>query len=144
MTASNTLEWLGTTYSTILSTETTGGRMSIVDSTSPAGSGPPRHIHADADETFVVLTGRCEFWMAGKTFTRGPGETAFVPRGTEHTFRVIGEDESRHIVILTPGGFEGFFAEMAKGGYHIPEDMGAIVEIGARFHLTITGPPLGA
>jgi quercetin dioxygenase-like cupin family protein len=144
MAGSDTLEWLGTTYSTILSTESSGGTMCIVDSTSPLGSGPPRHVHADADETFVVLTGRCEFWLAGKTFARGQGETAFIPRGVEHTFRVIGDGESRHLVILTPGGFEGFFAEMAKGGYRIPEDMGPVVEIAARYHLSFTGPPLGA
>ena len=143
MAAPDTLNWLGTTYTTILSTETTSGSMSIFDSTAPGGSGPPRHVHADADETFVVITGRCEFWMAGKTFARGPGETAFIPRGTEHTYRVLGDSESRHLVILTPGGFEGFFAEMAKGGYRIPEDMGPIVEIAARYQLTITGPPLG-
>jgi quercetin dioxygenase-like cupin family protein len=144
MASFETLNWLGTSYSTILSTESSGGTMSIVDSTSPAGSGPPRHVHADADETFVVLSGRCEFWMAGKTFARGPGETAFIPRGTEHTFRVLGDVESRHLVILTPGGFEGFFAEMAKGGYRIPEDMGTVMGIAARYHLTFTGPPLGA
>jgi quercetin dioxygenase-like cupin family protein len=144
MTAPDTLDWLGTTYSTILSSATTGGRMSIVDSTSPAGSGPPRHVHADADETFVVLTGRCEFWVAGKTFSRGPGETAYIPRGVEHTFRVTDDGESRHILILTPGGFEGFFVEMAREGYRIPEDMGAIVEVAARYHLTFTGPPIGA
>jgi quercetin dioxygenase-like cupin family protein len=144
MTAPDTLDWLGTTYSTILSSATTGGRMSIVDSTSPGGSGPPRHVHADADETFVVLTGRCEFWVAGKTFARGPGETAYIPRGVEHTFRVSGDGESRHILILTPGGFEGFFVEMAREGYRIPENMGEIVEVAARYHLTFTGPPIGA
>ena len=35
------IEWLGVQYKTILSAEQTGGTMSIVDSWSPAGSGPP-------------------------------------------------------------------------------------------------------
>ena len=136
-------EWLGVHYRPILSTAETGGTMSIVDSVSPAGSGPPRHIHHDADETFVLLTGDAEFWLEGDSFTRGPGETVFVPRGREHTFRIVSERPSRHLVILTPGGFEGFFAEMAAGQLRIPEDMAAIEESARRHNLSFTGPPLG-
>ena len=118
--------------------------MSITDSVSPPNSGPPRHIHHDADEAFVILTGNVEFWMAGERFLRGPGETAFIPRGTEHTFRVVSDTPSRHLVTLTPGGFEGFFAEMAAGQFRIPEDMPAIEESAARHNLSFTGPPLSA
>ena len=138
------IEWLGVHYRTILETAETGGAMSITDSVSPPDSGPPRHIHHDADETFVVLSGDVEFWLEGERFVRGPGETAFVPRGKSHTFRVVSKTPSRHLVILTPGGFEGFFAEMAAHKFQIPEGMTAIGETAARYHLTFTGPPLGA
>ena len=137
------IEWAGTHYRTILATEASAGSLSIVDSVSPPLSGPPRHIHHDADEVFVLLSGDCDFWMAGETFTRGPGETVFIPRGTEHTFRVTGDKPCRHLVILTPGGFEGFFAEMAAGRLRIPEDMPAIIDTASRYNLTFTGPPLG-
>lgn len=137
-------EWLGVRYKTILSTQATGGAMSIVDSLSPAGVGPPRHVHDREDEAFVILTGECEFWLEGETFRRGPGESVFVPRGKEHTFRVVGDAPSRHLVILTPGGFEGFFAEMARGAFRIPEDMDRVGESAGRHHLRFTGPPLGA
>ncbi|MBY6003107.1 cupin domain-containing protein [Salipiger bermudensis] len=136
------LEWLGTRYKTILSTAASGGAISVTDSVSPLHSGPPRHIHHDADETFVVLTGHCLFWLEGETFTCGPGETAFIPRGKEHTFRIIGDGPSRHLIILNPGGFEGFFAEMAERACRIPEDMEDVVATGKRYHLDFTGPPL--
>ena len=138
--APETLDWGGVTYRTILATAETGGAMSIVDSTSPALSGPPRHVHHAEDETFVLLSGEIEFWVGGRTFRKGPGETAFVPRGTEHTFKAL--TECRHLVILTPGGFEGFFADMARNAYRIPEDMGPITESAARHNLAFTGPPL--
>lgn len=139
-----TIEWLGTAYKTILATADTGGAMSIVDSLSPPNSGPPRHVHGAEDEAFVVLSGEVEFWLDGTGFVRGPGETAFIPRGREHTFRVLGDQPSRHLVILTPGGFEGFFADMAEGQFRIPEDMDAVTESASRHNLEFTGPPLGA
>jgi mannose-6-phosphate isomerase-like protein (cupin superfamily) len=137
------IEWNGVRYRTILPTADTAGRMSIVDSLSPVGSGPPLHVHDREDETFVLVTGRCRFHLAGREMLRGPGETVFVPRGTEHTFQVVGSEPCRHLVILTPGGFEGFFAEMAEGRFAIPGDMPAILEAAARHHLRFTGPPLG-
>jgi quercetin dioxygenase-like cupin family protein len=136
-------EWQGTWYETILSTAASGGALSIVDSVSPEGSGPPRHVHHAEDETFILLSGECEFWLEGETFRRGPGETVFVPRGREHTFRVIGDRPCRHLVILTPGGFEAFLEAMAAGNFTIPEDMDAINAIASRYNLTFTGPPLG-
>jgi quercetin dioxygenase-like cupin family protein len=138
------LEWLGVRYKTILPAAETGGALSIVDSVSPAGSGPPRHVHEREDETFVVLSGECEFWLEGDTFTRGAGESTFIARGREHTFRVVGNQPSRHLLILTPGGFEGFFADMAEGGFRIPEDMDKVGASAARHSLRFTGPPLGA
>lgn len=138
------VQWLGVLYRTILATEATGGKMSIVDSVSPPQSGPPRHIHHDADETFVFLTGDTELWVEGQRYTRGPGETAFIPRGSEHTFRVISSSPARHLTILTPGGFEGFFSDMAAGQLRIPEDFPAIEESAKRHNLSFTGPPLGA
>ena len=140
----DTLEWAGTTYRTILSGDETGGALSIVDSTAPAGSGPPRHVHEREDEIFVNLTGAIELWIAGETRTLAAGEAAFVPRGAEHTFRVTQAGPSRHLVILTPGGFEGFFADMARGRFAIPGDMPAIEESARRHSLRFTGPPLGA
>jgi quercetin dioxygenase-like cupin family protein len=139
----NAVEWLGVHYRTILSSAETGGALSVTDSVSPPGSGPPRHVHADADESFVLLSGDAEFWLEGKRFTRGPGQTAFIPKGREHSFRIVSDTPARHLVILTPGGFEGFFAEMAALNLRIPDDMPAITQIAARYHLTFTGPPLG-
>lgn len=136
------VEWLGVTYRTILSSEDSSGAMSITDSVSPPASGPPRHIHHREDEAFVIISGACEFWISGKTIVRSAGETIFVPRGTEHAFKVSSAEPCRHLVILTPAGFEQFFSEMARGGHRIPVDMGAINEIAARFHLSFTGPPL--
>lgn len=116
------VEWLGTLYRTTLPTEATGGTMSITDSVSPPGFGPPRHIHHDADETFVMLTGDAEFWLAGDRFICGPGQAVFIPRGTEHTFRIVSEVPSRHLVILTPGRLRGVLRR--NGSRTVPHTRG--------------------
>lgn len=137
------VEWLGVRYKTILSPSETGGALSVVDSLSPAGSGPPRHVHEREDETFVILSGKCEFWLEGKTVMKGAGESLFAPRGREHTFRVVGDQPCRHLLVLSPGGFEDFFVDMARGRFRIPEDMEQIVAAAGRYGLRFTGPPLG-
>jgi mannose-6-phosphate isomerase-like protein (cupin superfamily) len=142
LTGPGVIEWLGVYYKTILPASATNGAVSIIDSLSPAGSGPPRHVHEREDEAFVILTGECQFWVEGDAFTKRAGESAFVPRGREHTFRVLGGEPCRHLIILTPGGFEGFFAEMAEGGFHIPENMDQISASATRHGLRFTGPPL--
>ncbi|MBY6134256.1 cupin domain-containing protein [Nocardioides marinus] len=137
-----TIEWLGVQYKTILSPSQSDGTLSIVDSLSPVGSGPPRHVHEKEDETFVILSGTCKIWIDGDETLAGPGQSVFIPRGTNHTFKVVGTEPSRHLVILTPGGFEEFFVEMAAGNFQIPADMPAIEEAAKRHNLVFTGPPL--
>ena len=137
------MDWNGTEYQIQLSSEDTGGCIGMFASVCPPESGPPRHVHEAEDETFHVLSGEVLFWLAGAEQVAQAGETVFVPRGVEHAFRVIGPRPARMLTILTPGGFEGFFGEMAEGQYRIPEDMAAIGAIGARYNMTFTGPPLG-
>lgn len=139
---SDAVDWNGVRYRTVLSAETTGGKMSIVDGLSPVGSGPPRHVHEMEDEIFVILAGQCKFWLEGEELRRGPGEAVFIPRGAEHTFQIVGDRPCRHLVILTPGGFEGFFAEMAAGQYSVKTDMPAILAAAGRHNLRFTGAPL--
>ena len=141
---SNAFEWMGVHYRPILSSDDTGGALSITDCVSPAGSGPPRHVHHDADETFVMLSGDVQFWLEGEILNRGPGQALFVPRGKEHSFRVLSDTPARHLTILSPGGFEAFFRKMATDALQIPRDMARINKIAQDHHLTFTGPPLAA
>jgi quercetin dioxygenase-like cupin family protein len=137
------VKWLGTSYRILLSAEQTGSRLSLFESLDQPGYSPPRHIHHYEDETFQIQSGEVEFWTRDQTRLYGPGSVVFVPRGTEHTFRVVGDLPARMLTIMTPGGFESFFTEMAKHNCRIPDDMAQIAAMGERFNLTFTGPPLG-
>lgn len=133
--------WAGTRYQTILGTAETGGAMSIIYGEADAFNGPPTHVHDHEDEVFIVLEGELTFDLAGQRFSRGPMGTAFVPRGTPHSF-LTGACGARCFTVLTPGGFEGFFAEMARSGLKIPQDIAAVAAIATRYGSHIVGPGL--
>lgn len=142
MTASDTVHhWNGTRYRTILSTTDTGGALSITHGEAGPFNGPPAHVHDSEDEIFIVLDGKMIFEVAGVRFSRGPMGTAFVPRGTTHSF-MTGANGARCLTVLTPGGFEGFFAEMARGQFRMPQDLAAVAAIAARYGSRFTGPGL--
>src|SRR5262245_6946568 len=99
--------------SVLLRSEESGGEVSVIASTAPAGfGGPPLHRH-DFDEGFYVLDGELTFQLAEELLTVGPGELAFAPRGVPHTFANQADRDSHFLLICTPAGFERYFARMA-------------------------------
>jgi hypothetical protein len=97
----------------------------------PPGGGPPPHYHLKDEEIFHVIEGRVEFLVDGQWQEVGPGGCAFMPRGSVHTFKNVGDQPSRMVIATMPSGFENFFARCAKefakpGG----PDMSRIIEIG--------------
>jgi quercetin dioxygenase-like cupin family protein len=90
----------------------TDGRFAVMEFRSKPGSEPPMHFHENEDEFFFVLEGQMRFTVNGQDRVLGPGESTMVKRGTPHTFRVL-TPESRSLTIVSPGGFEEFFRELA-------------------------------
>jgi quercetin dioxygenase-like cupin family protein len=111
--------------------ERTGGKLAMWTEITPAGAGPPPHYHLNDDETFHVIEGRVAFLLNEAWNEVAPGGTAFMPRGVVHTFKNVGDQPSRILVMTMPSGFEKFFArcaaEFAKPG---EPDMSRIIEIG--------------
>jgi quercetin dioxygenase-like cupin family protein len=97
----------------LLRSEESDGRVSLVDNRVPAGTGgPPLHRH-DFDEAFLVLEGEVTFQLGDDLITRRAGELAFAPRGVPHTFANQSGAEARHVIVITPAGFERYFDRMA-------------------------------
>lgn len=134
-------EWQGTTYRTILASADTEGAMAVVYSEAGPFSGPPAHTHTGEDEVIIILEGEVEFETVEGRFARGPLEVAFLPRGHVHSFRT-GPAGARCITILTPGGFEVFFADLARADLQLPRDMAPLVALAARYGSVVAGPGL--
>jgi mannose-6-phosphate isomerase-like protein (cupin superfamily) len=95
----------------LITARETGGAFSLMEAVVPPGGGPPPHIHHREDETFYVLEGCATVTVGGKTLYALPGDLVFLPRGVEHCFKNTGTENAKFLCLITPGGFEGFFAE---------------------------------
>jgi len=94
---------------------TTGGAYSLFEVATQPGTGPPPHIHHREDEAFYVLEGTYEF-LNGREIRRATaGSLIYIPKGTLHAHRVVGEGVGRMLVTQTPGGlYERFFEEVGE------------------------------
>lgn len=83
----------------------TGGQMSIIEITEPAGAQAPLHVHYREDEGFWILEGEATFEVGGQVFQARAGDYLFGPRGIPHRY-TVGAAGCRMLFIFTPGGFE--------------------------------------
>jgi len=117
----------------LLTTEATGGAISVVLGYLEPGEGPPDHVHFNQDEMFFILEGTCELTVGDQTTTAGPGTIAFVPRNVVHRFKCVGDTTTRMLEWSLPGGLDHYFkaiSELAAGGGFTPEKA---MEIGRTF-----------
>lgn len=135
-------DWNGTRYRTVIGDEESEGRIALFVATVDGPGGPPLHRHDGIDEVVYVLSGEIRTVIDGVEAVYGPGEAVFVPRGVEHTYTVTTPAGASLLAILTPGGFEDFFAEASAGRLEIPRDMDRLIALAARYRLEFTGPPL--
>jgi quercetin dioxygenase-like cupin family protein len=129
------------TTTVLLRSEQTDDRLGVVENAVPAGwAGPPLHHH-DFDETFYVLAGELTFQLGEERVAAGPGEVAFAPRGAHHTLANLSERPARYVLVITPGGFERYFDQIAAdlAGVEPP----ATASKGYP-ETTVVGPQIGA
>jgi len=112
----------------------TFGRFSVVEETSPPNSVVPPHFHQATDEIIYVLEGSYEFQIDGKLQIAGKGDMVVIPRQTPHGFRNLLGTQSKLLAVVTPSGFENFFAEISR--LKEPE-ITEVVEIGKRNDLEL-------
>ncbi|MGH7898822.1 MAG: cupin domain-containing protein [Candidatus Binatia bacterium] len=113
----------------------TGGAYSFMETRTPKAGGPPPHVHEREDETFFVLEGEYAITVGEETFEAKPGSLVFAPRGIPHTYVATGE-RCRHITLITPPGFESFFADSSEAAIAGPTAVAAVAE---RYGVTMLG-----
>ena len=103
--------WYSGHLLTFLATgEETQGRFALIEMVGRKGNVPPPHIHHREDETFYILEGAMSASVGGQTIKGTAGSMIFLPRNVVHSFEIESE-QLRMLVLLTPGGGEGYFKE---------------------------------
>jgi mannose-6-phosphate isomerase-like protein (cupin superfamily) len=114
----------------------TDARLSLIEHPMPPRAlAAPLHRHTREDEYSYVLKGRMGALLGDDVVEAGPGDLVYKPRGQWHTFWNAGDEPASILEIISPAGFEEFFAELAPlaaGGAPDPEAFG---ELCARYAL---------
>ena len=90
----------------------TGGAFFLAEMSVPPGGGTPPHIHQREEESFNLLEGTLTVQVGKDTLTASPGDFVYLPRGIAHSFKNTGDVNAKALVLITPAGLEGFFAEV--------------------------------
>lgn len=97
----------------------------------------PLHRHSREDEYSLVVSGRVGALLGDDVVYGGPGDLIWKPRGQWHTFWNAGDTDASLLEIISPAGFEKYFAELLElfgGGEPQPERIGPIA---ARYGLEL-------
>jgi quercetin dioxygenase-like cupin family protein len=113
------------------------GRFAVIEILLPGHfPGAPPHFHSLMTERFIVLEGELEVFLAGEWKTLHAGDSEVAQPKVVHGFRNPGEENTRILLVTTPGGHEHFFAElvtwMEREPVWPPDDFEALVEFGKR------------
>jgi mannose-6-phosphate isomerase-like protein (cupin superfamily) len=129
---------LGTTMRLIATAARTEGRFSVFEQVTPAGWGPPRHIHTREDEIVYILEGTYELSFGDERRTISAGACAILPRDIPHGFRNVGSAPGRLLCVVAPGGLEEYF--LAVGNCSSPPGPAQLVELARPFGLRLLPP----
>ena len=96
--------------------EESGGGFSLVEHPIPPSAlCAPLHRHSREDEYSFVLEGRMGAQLGVEVVYAEAGDLVFKPREQWHTFWNDADTRCRILEIISPGGFERFFDEVALG-----------------------------
>jgi mannose-6-phosphate isomerase-like protein (cupin superfamily) len=111
-------------------------RFSLVEHPmSPRALAAPIHRHTREDEYSFVLEGRMGALLGDDVVEAGPGDLVHKPRDQWHTFWNAGDGPCRILEIISPAGFERFFAELDAIGGALRADPEAVAELSQRYGL---------
>jgi quercetin dioxygenase-like cupin family protein len=141
--------------------EETQGNFALVEHPiGPRALAAPMHTHEREDEYTYVLEGKIGFQIGEEVLVAQSGDLVFKPRGVPHAFWNAADWPARALEIISPAGFERYFAELAplfppanegpldeeavgavREKYGLEMDLGSIPVLAERHGLAIDAPP---
>jgi quercetin dioxygenase-like cupin family protein len=116
-----------------------GGNFALVEHPiGPRVLAAPMHTHRHEDEYTYVLEGEIGVQVGDEVRVARPGDLVFKPRGVPHAFWNAGDVPARALEIISPAGFERYFAEMASllpPNHPGPPDVQALLAVQEKYGL---------
>jgi quercetin dioxygenase-like cupin family protein len=142
------LWFLGILVTIKASSESTAGRVAVIEHLAPRGSGSPLHMHRNEDEWFYITEGELTFWVGGHVITAPAGSFVYGPRDIPHTFTVSSE-QARFLLVTEPAGFENLMRTLSEPAQQLeipppatePPDVEGMASLAAEYGIEILGPP---
>lgn len=123
-----------------ISGEQTGGAFAIVEHRIEPGTLVPPHTHDATDEVSCTIEGVVGTRVGDETIeASGPGAYVVKPRGVPHTLWNPGDTPARILEVISPAGFERFFAESAEIYANGTPDSAALLERAMAYGLAFHG-----
>jgi len=139
--------------------EEAGDRFSLVEHPMSARAlAAPLHRHTREDEYSYVVEGRVGALLGEEVVVGSPGDLILKPRNQWHTFWNASDEPARLLEIISPAGFERFFAELVDLGgvtqaepqnladlcarYELEMNPDSVPELIQRFDLRFPGDPI--
>jgi mannose-6-phosphate isomerase-like protein (cupin superfamily) len=118
-----------------------GGGFALVEHPiGPRVLAAPLHTHEREDEYTYVLEGEVGVQVGDEVCVARPGDLVFKPRGIPYAFWNAGDESARALEIISPAGFERYFAEVAPSlppDHQGPPDEQALGAVMAKYGLEI-------
>ena len=95
----------------------------------------PLHRHTREDEYSFILEGRMGALLGDDVVEAVPGDLVHKPRDQWHTFWNAGDEPCRLLEIISPAGFERFFAELVAMGGVVKADPEELAALSQRYGL---------
>ncbi|MDQ6811469.1 MAG: cupin domain-containing protein [Actinomycetota bacterium] len=118
--------------------QTSAGGFSLVEHPMSAHAlAAPLHRHSREDEYSYVIEGRMGALLGDQVLEAATGDLVFKPRGEWHTFWNAGDEPCRILEIISPAGFEQFFAELVDLGGVAQADPETLGQLSERYGLEL-------
>jgi quercetin dioxygenase-like cupin family protein len=97
----------------------------------------PPHLHHDTDEYSYVVEGQFGARIGDEILLAGPGDYILKLRGIPHTFWNPTDRVARLVEIISPAGFEKFFAEAGELFTQGPPEVERVGALAAKYNTTV-------